>query len=72
MHISVAAVIGVLGASSLALAADTPSAGETLQDLNDQALDALNDTSSASTESKRSNGCNLFNAYARKDWYVTI
>ncbi len=66
MHITFAVVAGLLSASHLVLPAAAQSANETLLDLTNQALGALNDTDAAST--KRSTGCSLSQAYARKDW----
>jgi hypothetical protein len=68
MHLSIAVLCGLLSASQLVLpvAAQSASANETLLDLSSQALEALNDADSSST--KRSSGCSLSQAYARKDW----
>ncbi|KAI1426985.1 hypothetical protein F5Y12DRAFT_223882 [Xylaria sp. FL1777] len=41
---------------------------ETLQDLNDQALSALQTQADNSTDAKRISTCNVFNAKVRRDW----
>ncbi|KAI0542229.1 hypothetical protein GGR58DRAFT_300870 [Xylaria digitata] len=57
----------LIAAKPLAARTDT----ESVQDLNEQALSALQslfDNSTASTNEKRASKCNIFNAKVRRDW----
>ncbi|KAL7939945.1 hypothetical protein V8C42DRAFT_111070, partial [Trichoderma barbatum] len=66
MQITFALVAGLLSVSHLILPVAAQSANEALLSLTSQALGVLNDTDTSS--SKRSTGCSLSQAYARKDW----
>ncbi|UKZ80146.1 hypothetical protein TrVFT333_007903 [Trichoderma virens FT-333] len=66
MQITFVLVAGLLSALHLILPVAAQSANETLLSLTSQALGALNDVDTSS--SKRSTGCSLSQAYARKDW----
>ncbi|CAH0000230.1 unnamed protein product [Clonostachys byssicola] len=74
MQISLVTLLGLLSASSWALAAPedsaADSAADTLLDLNSQAISALqeNEDTSATDSAKRGTSCSLFNASVRRDW----
>ncbi|KAL6407532.1 tyrosinase [Ilyonectria robusta] len=67
MYISLTAILSLVGASTLVLASADQNATDTLVDLNNQAIEALQESENTTT-TKRSNGCSIFNASIRRDW----